>query len=308
MQSQPLLTSPIQTAHRRRSRRNRRTARHARLQLKNSGRGRSQCRRRSRRQRAQFGSGYQKLPLQPPKPLPSTLSGKKPNRSTRTLERARANATRGRGRATRKRRASRARRAESPSQHDDAAARNGSPRHRPGRGRTRCASSTTGRPARDSGRRRSWSRRSQQSQTTDGEDTGAPRTSSSQDAEHGEPVDPAPPTAMARLNYFRAEDIAVMRKRRQMFALCLLGVVVVLWLLGRMGYLQMPENLGKDSLAQLPLSASSCPTSSPAGFCTASSGSAARASNGSSRVIPSAGDARDSILPAIGSGSPVASS
>ena len=35
MQSQPLLTSQIQTAHRRRSRHNRRTARQARLQLKN---------------------------------------------------------------------------------------------------------------------------------------------------------------------------------------------------------------------------------------------------------------------------------
>src|SRR4029078_6343579 len=64
--------------------------------------------------------------------------------------------------------------------------------------------------------------------------------------EHGEHVDPAPPSAMARLNYFRHEDIAVMRRRRQIAALCLFGVVLVLWLLSKMGYLQTPENVGKD--------------------------------------------------------------
>jgi hypothetical protein len=70
--------------------------------------------------------------------------------------------------------------------------------------------------------------------------------------EHGEPVDAAP-NAMARLNYFRHEDIAVMRRRRQVAALCLLGVVLVLWTLSKMGYLQTPENVGKDSLSQLPV-------------------------------------------------------
>jgi len=70
---------------------------------------------------------------------------------------------------------------------------------------------------------------------------------------HGEPVDPAPPSAIARLNYFRHEDIAVMRRRRQIAALCLFGVVLVLWLLSKMGYLQTPENLSKDSLANLPV-------------------------------------------------------
>ena len=57
---------------------------------------------------------------------------------------------------------------------------------------------------------------------------------------------------MSRLNYFSAEDIAVARKRRQMFALGLLLVIIGLWLFGRMGFFQLPENLGKDSLAQLP--------------------------------------------------------
>jgi len=64
--------------------------------------------------------------------------------------------------------------------------------------------------------------------------------------------EPEPKTVMARLNYFSAEDVAVARKRRQMFALALVAVVVVLWLLGRMGFFQVPANLSKDSLAQLP--------------------------------------------------------
>jgi hypothetical protein len=68
-----------------------------------------------------------------------------------------------------------------------------------------------------------------------------------------EPSEPEPETGMARFNYFRHEDIEVMRKRRQLFALLLLGVVVMLWLLGRMGFWQLPANLSRDSLANLPL-------------------------------------------------------
>jgi hypothetical protein len=64
--------------------------------------------------------------------------------------------------------------------------------------------------------------------------------------------EPQPQTGIARLNYFRHDDIDVMRKRRQVLALVLVGVVLVLWLLGRMGLFQLPENLGKDSLAHLP--------------------------------------------------------
>jgi hypothetical protein len=65
--------------------------------------------------------------------------------------------------------------------------------------------------------------------------------------------EPQPQTGIARFNYFRHEDIDVMRKRRQLLALILVGIVLVLWLLGRMGYFQLPANLGKDSLAHLPL-------------------------------------------------------
>jgi hypothetical protein len=64
--------------------------------------------------------------------------------------------------------------------------------------------------------------------------------------------EPQPQTGIARFNYFRHEDIDVMRKRRQILALVLVGVVLVLWFLGRMGMFQLPENLGKDSLANLP--------------------------------------------------------
>lgn len=68
-----------------------------------------------------------------------------------------------------------------------------------------------------------------------------------------EPGEPQPQTGIARFNYFRHDDIDVMRKRRQRFALVLLGIMLGIWLLGSMGFFQMPENLGKDSLAHLPL-------------------------------------------------------
>jgi hypothetical protein len=68
-----------------------------------------------------------------------------------------------------------------------------------------------------------------------------------------EPGEASPPSGIARFNYFRHDDIAVMRKRRQLFALLLLGVVLVLWLLGRMGVFSMPTNISKDNLSGLPL-------------------------------------------------------
>jgi hypothetical protein len=68
-----------------------------------------------------------------------------------------------------------------------------------------------------------------------------------------EPAELQPPSAMARFNYFRHDDIQVMRRRRQVAALCVLSVVLVLWLLSRMGIWQMPDNVSKDSLSGLPL-------------------------------------------------------
>ena len=58
---------------------------------------------------------------------------------------------------------------------------------------------------------------------------------------------------MTRLNYFSVEDVAVARKRRQAFVLVVLLVVGALWTINRMGLWQMPANLSKDSLAQLPV-------------------------------------------------------
>jgi hypothetical protein len=68
-----------------------------------------------------------------------------------------------------------------------------------------------------------------------------------------DPDEPSPPSGLARINYFSVEDIAVARKRRQMFALALLVVLVGLWVASRMGALQVPSNLSRESLAQLPL-------------------------------------------------------
>ena len=68
-----------------------------------------------------------------------------------------------------------------------------------------------------------------------------------------EPAELQPPSAMSRFNYFRHDDIQVMRRRRQVAALCVLSVVLVLWLLSRMGIWQMPDNVSKDSLSGLPL-------------------------------------------------------
>ena len=65
--------------------------------------------------------------------------------------------------------------------------------------------------------------------------------------------EPSPPSGLARINYFSVEDIAVARKRRQMFALALLVVLVGLWVAGRMGALQVPSNLSRESLTQVPL-------------------------------------------------------
>jgi hypothetical protein len=76
------------------------------------------------------------------------------------------------------------------------------------------------------------------------------RRSKTTDSEQDEP---SPPSGMARLNYFSVDDIAVARKRRQTLALVLLVAVVGLWLASRMGAWHMPENLSRDSLAQLPV-------------------------------------------------------
>ena len=67
------------------------------------------------------------------------------------------------------------------------------------------------------------------------------------------PVEPKPATGMARFNYFGHDDVVVMRKRRQAFALGLVILVLVLWVESRMGAWHMPDNLSRDSLTGLPV-------------------------------------------------------
>jgi hypothetical protein len=67
------------------------------------------------------------------------------------------------------------------------------------------------------------------------------------------PDDPAQKSAIARLNYFGGDDYAVMKKRRQTFALGILVVLVVLWLAARMGAIQIPANMSRESLTNIPL-------------------------------------------------------
>src|SRR5918993_718217 len=76
--------------------------------------------------------------------------------------------------------------------------------------------------------------------------------SSEQTSSAAKPSEPQPKTGLSRLNYFGGEDVVVMRKRRQMFVLALLLLIVILWLASRMGYWQMPSNLSRDSLSGLP--------------------------------------------------------
>ena len=76
--------------------------------------------------------------------------------------------------------------------------------------------------------------------------------STEQTSSAARPTEPQPKTGLSRLNYFGGEDIAVMRKRRQMFVLGLLLLIVILWLASRMGFWQMPSNLSRDSLTGLP--------------------------------------------------------
>jgi hypothetical protein len=64
--------------------------------------------------------------------------------------------------------------------------------------------------------------------------------------------EPSPPSVISRLNYFSVEDIAVARRRRQTFVLGLLLVVLIVGLASRLGAVQMPDKVSRDSLAAIP--------------------------------------------------------
>jgi hypothetical protein len=76
--------------------------------------------------------------------------------------------------------------------------------------------------------------------------------SSEQPSSAVKPSEPPPKSGLSRLNYFGGEDVAVMRKRRQMFVLALLLVIVILWFSSRIGFWQLPSNLSRESLTGLP--------------------------------------------------------
>ena len=65
--------------------------------------------------------------------------------------------------------------------------------------------------------------------------------------------EPSSPSFMSRLNYFSVDDIAVARKRRQRFALGLLLLVLIFGLAIRLGIMQLPDNLSRESLTAIPL-------------------------------------------------------
>jgi hypothetical protein len=65
-------------------------------------------------------------------------------------------------------------------------------------------------------------------------------------------VEPKHDAGVSRFNVFVADDISVMRKRRQMLVLLVLLLVVILWWSARMGYWVMPDNLSRDSITRVP--------------------------------------------------------
>jgi hypothetical protein len=81
---------------------------------------------------------------------------------------------------------------------------------------------------------------------------GASTESSAQPSKPSQPTAASQPTRFAKLNYFGGEDVALMRKRRQMLVLGILGFVLVLLLASRMGFWALPDNLSRDSLGNLP--------------------------------------------------------
>lgn len=81
---------------------------------------------------------------------------------------------------------------------------------------------------------------------------GASTDASAQPAKASQPAAPSEPTRLAKLNYFGGDDYALMKKRRQMFALTLLVVLIVIWLAARMGRIDFPDNVSRDSLGQIP--------------------------------------------------------
>src|SRR5215213_11743652 len=65
-------------------------------------------------------------------------------------------------------------------------------------------------------------------------------------------VEPKHDAGVSRFNVFVADDVSVMRKRRQMLVAFVLVLVVILWWSARMGLWVMPDNLSRDSVTRVP--------------------------------------------------------
>lgn len=66
------------------------------------------------------------------------------------------------------------------------------------------------------------------------------------------PDTPRTPSPLARLNFFGGEDIALMRKRRQMFVMSLIFIAVAVAVAARQLHWSMPADISKNGLAALP--------------------------------------------------------
>jgi hypothetical protein len=65
-------------------------------------------------------------------------------------------------------------------------------------------------------------------------------------------VESKPASGVSRFNVFVADDVSVMRKRRQMLVVVILLIMVVLWWTARMGIWVMPDNLSRESVTRVP--------------------------------------------------------
>jgi hypothetical protein len=83
-----------------------------------------------------------------------------------------------------------------------------------------------------------------------GDPLGAARADQSTSAENS--GESASPPLISRINYFSVEDVVVARKRRQVFVSGLLLLVLIIGLAAKMGAIQVPADLNRESLTHIP--------------------------------------------------------
>jgi hypothetical protein len=82
---------------------------------------------------------------------------------------------------------------------------------------------------------------------------GASTEASAQPARSSQPASPSEPSRFAKLNYFGGDDYALMKKRRQAFAVGILVVVALIWVAIKLSFLSMPDDFSRESLTAIPL-------------------------------------------------------